>query len=84
MSGRGLKIYHVNTRSIYHKIPLLHTLYRDVDVLCCSETWLDKRIIIIDRLVEMEDKTIFRCDRYNNITDYNKKVSGGSVCICWK
>ena len=79
MSARGLKIYHVNTRSIYNKVPLLQTLYNNVDILCCTETWLDNRVI--DRLVKIPDKLIFRTDRYNNITDYSKKVSGGGVCI---
>ena len=79
MSTRGLKIYHVNTRSIYNKITLLQTMYADVDILCCSETWLDNRVS--DRLVYLNDKTIFRCDRHDNVNDYNKKVAGGGVCI---
>ena len=49
MSQKGLKIYHVNTKSIYNKISQLQTLYKDVDILCYTETWLDNRVI--DKLV---------------------------------
>ena len=79
MIERGLKIYHVNTRSIYNKITLLQSLYSDIDILCCSETWLDNRIT--DRLVNINNKKIYRCDRHDKINDYNKRVSGGGVCI---
>ena len=46
MSHKGLNIYNVNTRSIHNKITQLQTLYSDVDILCCTETWLDNRLII--------------------------------------
>ena len=79
MSMRGLKIYHVNTRSILNKISLLQALYSNVDILCCSETWLDNRVS--DRLIEISGKIVFRCDRHVKVRDYSKKVFGGGVCI---
>ena len=79
MSGRGLKIYHVNTRSMYNKLSLLQTLYMNVEILCCTETWLDNRVP--DKLVELKGKIIFRCDRHDNVNSYSKKEFGGGVCI---
>ena len=79
MIEKGLKIFHVNTRSIMNKISKIQTLYANVDILCCTETWLDNRAS--DNLVKLQDKTIFRCDRYDTITDFRKNVFGGGVCI---
>ena len=79
MTQNGLKLYHVNTRSIYNKIAKIQTLYSDVDILCCTETWLDNRVS--DKLVELKDKTIFRIDRFSNVLDFRKNVYGGGVCI---
>ena len=79
MPLKGLSIYHVNTRSILNKITLLQTLYENVEILCCSETWLDNRVL--DRIIEIPGKTVFRCDRHVNVNDYMKRVFGGGVCI---
>ena len=79
MSKTGMTIYHANTRSIYNKISQIQLLYADIDVLCCTETWLDNRVI--DKLVELKDKTIFRSDRFSNVSDYRKNFFGGGVCI---
>ena len=56
MSLKGRSIYHVNTRSILNKITLLQTLYENVEILCCSETWLDYRVL--DRIIEIPGKTV--------------------------
>ena len=79
MIAKGMKLIHVNTRSIYNKIALLSELYSNVDFLCCSETWLDGRIP--DNLVQIDDMKIFRSDRRSDITDYNIRIIGGGVCI---
>ena len=79
MSKRGLKLYHVNTRSILNKIAMLQSLYTDVDILCCSETWLDNRVP--NNLIKLNNKIVFRCDRHNNVDNYTKKIFGGGVCI---
>ena len=76
---KGMKIIHVNTRSIFRKVSLLQCLYADVDFLCCSETWLDDRTA--DNLIRINDMSIFRNDRGKDIRDYNVHVIGGGVCI---
>ena len=79
MSRKGLNLLHVNTRSIYRKIPLLSSLYRDVDFLCCTETWLDSRMP--DNLIKIENMHVLRCDRKSTITNYNIHIIWGGVCI---
>ena len=76
---KGMKIIHVNTRSIFRKITLLDQLYSEFDIVCCTETWLDDRIP--DNLIKINNMKIFRRDRRCNITDYNVHVYGGGVCI---
>ena len=43
MVVKGIRICHVNTRSLYSKINQLSILFQDSDLLCCTETWLDNR-----------------------------------------
>ena len=61
MNTKGLNIIHVNTRSIFKKIPYIETLYSGQDIIWCTETWLDDRIL--DNLIKMTDMSVFRCDR---------------------
>ena len=42
---KGIKIYNVNIRSICRKVSQLQLLYGDSDFLCCTETWLDNRVL---------------------------------------
>ena len=79
MITKGLKLIHVNTRSIFKKIDLLENMYIDGDVICCSETWLDSRIP--NSLVCIKGMKIFRNDRKIDIPDYNVHIIGGGVCI---
>ena len=79
MTQKGFKFIHVNTRSIIKKVEFIKSLYENVDIICCSETWLDNRIC--DSLVKIDGMNIFRCDRKNDIVDYNIHVHGGGVCI---
>ena len=79
MTSKGLKLTHVNTRSIFRKITLLAELYQCSDFLCCTETWLDSRIS--NNLVKIGNMKIVRCDRKNNTADYNTHIVGGGVCI---
>ena len=79
MCNKGIRLVHVNTRSIFKKLNLFENLYQNVDVLRCSETWLDSRIS--DNMVKMHDKRIFRTDRTKHFTDYNVHIVGGGVCI---
>ena len=40
---KGLKIVHVNIRSLYRKLDQLTSLYCKTDFLLCSETWLNSK-----------------------------------------
>ena len=79
MSIKGMKICHVNTRSLYSKLNQISILYDEVDILCCSETWMDNRFS--DEMVSLNGKTIFRCDRCSNVSSYIDRPTTGGVCI---
>ena len=79
MPVKGMSYYHVNTRSLFSKLRQLEILYPDTDVLCCTETWLDNRFS--DVMVGLSGKKIFRCDRKNNVSNYNARPTAGGVCI---
>ena len=70
MSHKGLKLSHVNCRSVFRKLAQLDVLFYDSDVLCCSETWLSKAYP--DSLLSLTNKLIYRSDR---------STRGGGVCI---
>ena len=79
MSVKGMRICHVNTRSLFSKLNQLEILFKDTSILCCTETWLDNRTC--NDLVSLPGKTIYRCDRRNNISSYNSRTTAGGVCI---
>ena len=58
---KGMKIVHVNIRSLYKKLPELSSLYANFDFIMCSETWLDRRFT--DAMINIEGFTAYRCDR---------------------
>ena len=76
---KGIKIYHVNTRSICRKVSQLHVLYSEADFLGCSETWLDNRIT--NSIIDIPGMTCFRKDRKSNIQDYKIHIIGGGACL---
>ena len=43
LSNKGIKLIHVNIRSLYRKLDQLTTLYSKSDFLLCSETWLNSK-----------------------------------------
>ena len=43
MASKQMNLCHINTRSLYSKVSELELLFKDTDVLCCSEMWLDNR-----------------------------------------
>lgn len=57
-----LDIFHLNIRSIRHKIQSLETFVWDFDILCFTETHLDSNVSDNDILLTGYD-TIFRRDR---------------------
>ena len=61
LSTKGLKIVHVNIRSLYRKIDQLALLYHKVDFLLCSETWLNSKYD--NNGITIEGMTLYRLDR---------------------
>ena len=61
-SKKGIKFVHIqNVRSIFKKIDEIALMYNHVDLLMCSETWLDKRYP--DSILDIENFKLFRNDR---------------------
>ena len=74
---KGLKLVHLNVRSLPKKIDQLRLMLRDckIDVFTASETWL--KPYITDGIVEVDGYSLFRLDR--NYNTRNKKRGGGLV-----
>ena len=79
MTNKGMHFFHVNTRSLFSKLNQIENLYGEADILCCTETWLDNRFS--NDSVKISQKSIFSCDRLNNITSFNARPTAGGVCI---
>ena len=75
-SYKGMKFAHINCRSIFKKLTEIDVLFREFDILLCSETWLDSRYN--NNLVSLSGKTCYRADR-NYLGNSNK--TGGGVAI---
>ena len=71
----GLKLIHLNCRSLFCKLDEIIDNFKTCDVITCSETWLSKELS--DSLVFFPDKKIYRLDRSFS----NRKMRGGGVCI---
>ena len=80
---KGLKIVHVNIRSLYRKLDQLATLYDKSDFLLCSETWLNSKYD--NNGITINGMTPFRLDRCQASQDErqsgNIPVRGGGVII---
>lgn len=71
---RGLKIAHLNIRSLRGKLDELNVLIshcRNIDIIVLNETWLNEEIL--DSKVEIRGYSLYRNDRVNR--------SGGGVAI---
>ena len=75
IDGPGLKFVHINCRSLYRKIDQIENLYKNVDIICCSETWLSPKLS--NQLLNIPGKQLYRLDR----DGMNVKAKGGGVCI---
>ena len=71
----GLKLVHLNCRSIFKKLDQLVLLYRECDIMCISETWLSSKLC--NNLLHFPSKMLFRQDRSYG----HREVRGGGVCI---
>ena len=81
MTIKGLKIVSLNVRSLYANLNELYAGFKDFDILCFCETWLNDRIN--DQLICMEGFTIFRLDREegNILSKKGKPKRGGGLII---
>ena len=73
---KGLKIAHLNVRSLYPKIDEIRVVVISLhlDVMCISETWLNESIS--DGEIAIDGYSIVRKDRENQ--------RGGGVCLYYK
>ena len=71
----GLKLVHINCRSLFKNFDQLVESFKNCDIVCCTETWL--RPELLNSLIFFPGKKIFRLDR----NPRNNKSRGGGVCI---
>ena len=74
---KGFKLIHFNCRSILNKINEIRFSYTGMDILVCSETWLNDQIP--DHMVDIVGMDLFRWDRHNGIMNGIQKTRGGGV-----
>ena len=76
---KGLKFVHVNVRSLYKKLPEIAYLYKDIDFILCSETWLDERYT--NNMIDIPGYVILRIDRCEAAPTLQVPARGGGVII---
>ena len=82
MTIKGLKILSLNVRSLYSNLSELHVRFKDFDILCFYETWLNSSIN--DQMISMEGFNLFPMDRENsNITTKKGKPKRGGGLIVY-
>ncbi|MEW8547189.1 MAG: endonuclease/exonuclease/phosphatase family protein, partial [Candidatus Thiodiazotropha sp.] len=64
-------VVHYNVQSIMNKLDLIETEFRNFDVICLTETWLDIRTS--DDLLDFKDFKLYRRDRIGD--------SHGGICV---
>ena len=81
MSPKGLKILSLNVRSLYPHLNELYVRFKDYDILCFSETWLNGNYK--DEMISMESFDIFRLDREKGgiVNKAGKPKRGGGLII---
>ena len=75
VNAPGLKLLHLNCRSIYRKLDQIIVLYKECDIICFTETWLTPKLG--NHLLHFPGKTLFRQDRVYQTGN----VKGGGLCI---
>ena len=76
-NAKGFKAVQLNCRSILNKIEEVRYQFDIVDVLACSETWLNESIP--NHMVEIRGMDLFRWYRQNGIVNGISKTRGGGV-----
>ena len=62
---KGIKIVHINARSLFHKIEDIFTTFQSCDVIVITETWL--KCSRPTSSLSVDGYSIIRQDRYMNI-----------------
>ena len=82
-NAKGIKLIHLNIRSLYRKIDQVSLLYSNADFLLLTETWLNEKYG--DVCVNIQGMSIYRNDRCNALPEYfqNRRIPhrGGGVVI---
>ena len=82
MTLKGLKILSLNVRSLYANLCELQIRFKEFDILCFCETWLNTSIT--DQMISMEGFSLFRLDRENgNITTKKGRPKRGGGLIVY-
>ena len=76
-NAKGFKIVQINCRSILNKIDEIRYRFNGIDILACSETWLNDSIP--NHMIEIPGMDLFRWDRHNGIINGVSKIRGGGV-----
>ena len=77
---KGFEIIHLNVRSfLKKKKDELYLLYNTYDIVCFTETWLTP--LIPHTLISWSVFSLWRNDRYRNITDGIGIQKGGGILI---
>ena len=71
---KGLKIIHLNTRSVFNKLDELKYYLKNFDIIVFTETWLNSSVS--DSLLQWQGFQLVRLDR-----EFLKNKRGGGVCI---
>ena len=81
MAIKGLKILSLNVHRLYPNLSELHVRFKDFDILCFCETWLNSNIK--DQMISKEGFKIFRLDREsgNITTKKGKPKRGGGLIV---
>ena len=77
LNQKGLKIVHIDARSVLNKIDEIGHNFEDFDVIVITETWLNDGIC--SSLLKLNDFELLRQDR-----DARRNKRGGGVCISIK
>ena len=74
---KGLKIVHLNCRSILNKVNEIDHVFKGSDILTCSETWLSSAVP--NHLVSIPAMDLYRYDRDMGVGNGIKSLRGGGV-----
>ena len=79
---KGLKIVSVNIRSLLSSLNELSVRFKDFDIICCCETWLNNAFT--DQMIRIEGFELFRLDREcGNILNKGQKLKRGGGLIIY-